>query len=310
MTVNKLTLPSKDNAVQSKINEIIDNLGVDNIFIATYGTTTYQEVLDAYNVGKQIYVNKTESSNINRYDFNSYTGTSFEFVRVAGNVIYVLYLYSSIGWGSTTTYDLADTDLSNITTVNTQITTTAINPLVNKLTNADITVAPSSKIESGIVFRDNNNNNLTEFSAVRFANGIQCTTMTAKNKISGTEKTAYFDVFVDGSGNDHTDGSAGVKSSIASWAMPSGTAVNITLDASGNWGAATKNGFVYVRGTATGAGGLYLENTTNGMKTFSTAHASGYSVDCFIPVAKGQSIQATMVSGTISVAKFIQAIGG
>ena len=27
MTVNKLTLPSTDNAVQNKINEIIDNLG-------------------------------------------------------------------------------------------------------------------------------------------------------------------------------------------------------------------------------------------------------------------------------------------
>lgn len=27
MTVNKLTLPSKENAVQEKINEIIDNLG-------------------------------------------------------------------------------------------------------------------------------------------------------------------------------------------------------------------------------------------------------------------------------------------
>ena len=26
MTVNKLTLPSKDNAVQNKVNEIIDNL--------------------------------------------------------------------------------------------------------------------------------------------------------------------------------------------------------------------------------------------------------------------------------------------
>ena len=99
MTVNKLQLPAKQNAVQEKINEIIDNLGggggsstdvqingtsitnqgvanivtnsaydassnkiatmsdlpADEIFIAEYNVTTYQQVLDAYNAGKTIF---------------------------------------------------------------------------------------------------------------------------------------------------------------------------------------------------------------------------------------------------------------
>lgn len=40
MTVNKLTLPSTDNAVQNKINEIIDNMGGTITVDQTYNPTS------------------------------------------------------------------------------------------------------------------------------------------------------------------------------------------------------------------------------------------------------------------------------
>lgn len=65
MTVNKLTLPAKENAVQSKINEIIDNLGgnmleqcypvgsiymsVNNVSPATlFGFGTWEQIKDTF----------------------------------------------------------------------------------------------------------------------------------------------------------------------------------------------------------------------------------------------------------------------
>ena len=240
-------------------------VNADNVFIATYGTTTYQEVLTAYNAGKTIYAKRTINpiSGINDYTYyalinysDNHITDTFKFSNCTGKVIYTVTLADDNTWsiasntliantdkatsstlgivqpdGSTITVNngvisavsdnnKADTDLSNITTVNTQITTTAINPLVNKLTNADITVAPSSDISSGISFTDTNDVTLVSFSEKRLVNGTQLAQMTAYNQISGTEKIAYINVYVDEYGNDYCYASDGVKSTIAGWGMP------------------------------------------------------------------------------------------
>ena len=69
--VNKLTLPAKENEVQSKINELVDSkqdlltagdginiagniISTNNIFWVEYQTTTYSDIMAAWNAGKII----------------------------------------------------------------------------------------------------------------------------------------------------------------------------------------------------------------------------------------------------------------
>lgn len=141
MSVNKLQLPAKDNAVQLKINEIIDNLGgggatdvqinstsitnqgVANIvtnsaydassnkiatmsdlpdnelFVATYNTTTYNEVLTAYNAGKIIFV--VNNTTKRTYGLNYFTGSptnSFKFSSYENGNQYICTISETDGW--------------------------------------------------------------------------------------------------------------------------------------------------------------------------------------------------------------------
>ena len=191
----------------------------------------------------------------------------------------------------------ANQDLSNITTVTNSLTSTAINPLVNKLTNADITVAPSADIDTGMLFKDVNDNNLAGFTTTRFTNGVQSIQMSALNKISGTEKAAYFNVYVDSLGNDIADGSVGVKSTIANWAMPKTNARTQLFTPSDNMNGVlfvasqTKNGYLYFTSTTSqNAHVVYLYNNSAGMETTSSA-IGNYVIEAFIPVAKGQTCE-------------------
>ena len=484
MTVNKLTLPSKENAVQEKINEIIDNLGgggTTEIFVATYGTTTYQDVLTAYNAGKFIYavestqymdvlyilmahnlgpisglknfrfINVSGTSNIlaelqydNTWDkttanlmsntatgsnsltilglatsesasinigsssiatrsnsvaignsantisqysvaigYNAKAGTSSDSSNGAvaigynaggdyskgntvaignnavakstgsiaignsaevGNTNYTngiaigegsqVYGANSInlGYGANVTantlsvgfygqnsnepYTLLDgiTGLipeERIGTFSNSINSTAINPLINKLTSADITVAPSADIDTGLLFKDNNNNNIAGFTTTRFTNGTQATSISAINNISGTSKTAYLNVYVDGSGNDYADGSTGVKSTIASWAMPASTSYAVAFDANGYF-TASQNGYLMVSVKVNSPSGFYLNSSFNGLNILYTAPYAGWDVNGFIPLVAGQSASIYIVDGYINTGfpKFIPCIGG
>lgn len=127
MAVNKLTLPAKENAVQLKINEVIDALGsttsanidlsnlsatgeekIKDIFIATYGTTTLANIITAYNNGKTIIAKKTisnvdlyykliaGSTTLNQFIFASTSGSEISPYSVNNTVLKI----NSNGWST------------------------------------------------------------------------------------------------------------------------------------------------------------------------------------------------------------------
>ena len=213
------------------------------------------------------------------------------------------------GQNSNTPYTLLDgtTGLipeARIGTFANSITSTAINPLINKLTNTDITVAPSSDIDTGLLFKDVNDNTLAGFVTTRFTNGTQATGITATNEISGTNKVAYANVYVDGSGDDHFDASAGAKKSIAQMFVNFGTSYTISFDASGNF-TPTANGFLQVSVTSVGSGSIgYL--ATAGLNVSMGHDISGYVATGIIPVQAGVVCHIDLFGGAyVSSATFI-----
>lgn len=102
-----------------KINEIIDEVNNDEIFIAEYDVTTYQEVLDAYSAGKTIVC---KSSGFRCLTI-AYDPTFRQFVfsgvltdnlsDIKNLLLYYIILNSSDNW-SIVQKQLADTDLSNL----------------------------------------------------------------------------------------------------------------------------------------------------------------------------------------------------
>ena len=263
-------------------------------------------------------INNTQKNLISRNNSASYVyvGNTYDALNLRGSDTRPSYYANGTSKDIAFTDDipdisnLADKDLSNITTVNTPITTTAINPLINKLTNADITVASSADIDTGILFRDVNDNNLAGFTTTRFTNGVQATAISATNKISGTQKSAYFNIYVNPSGNDIADGSAGVKSTIASWAMPAGTSYPVAFDASGYF-TASQNGYLAVSVHTNSPTGFYL-NCSSGLTAVYTAPYAGWDVNGFIPLAAWQSVSLYIVDGYLNTGfpKFVPCIGG
>lgn len=75
MTVNKLTLPSKENAVQSKVNEIIDNL-IDGSNLVT--TNTAQSITETKTFVGSKKVAFKQSSNNDKLGFTLYTSNNTE----------------------------------------------------------------------------------------------------------------------------------------------------------------------------------------------------------------------------------------
>ena len=77
-----------------------NTISSDQVFVATYGTTTYAEVKAAYDAGK-ICV----SSRYNRYYYLVYIeNTYFRFISPSGaNTIYSVIVYSSDTWSNTVT---------------------------------------------------------------------------------------------------------------------------------------------------------------------------------------------------------------
>ena len=204
----------------------------------------------------------------------------------------------------------ADQTFTGTNTFSKSINSTAINPIMNKLTSADITVAPSSNINTAIIVRDNNDNNLAGFSAVRYTNGIQSTQMTAYNQISGTNKVAYINVYVTPNGNDIADGSTGVKSSIADWGIPSAT-VDVTYNSTNH---SAMNGTTFTNNTGypcwlfiqtgnkhTGNCTVYAKNISANVESAGMTNAGIVNSQC-IPVANGQSCQffVYVPSGAVS----------
>ena len=94
----------------------------------------------------------------------------------------------------------------------------------------------------------------------------------------------------------------------AGWSMPADNSTPLAIAANGTY-TVQNNGYFYVTATATGAGGLYLKNQTNGLGIFSAGLANGYICEAYMPVAAGQTISANMVSGYINSVYFIATKG-
>lgn len=125
--VANIVTNSAYNASSNKIATMSD-LPADKIFIATYGTTTFNEVWTAYDAGKTVFVKDTTTVSgeviavLNYFEFNSALDAHFEFASSILND-YDYYTYSldqdSI-WSEYTeqipdTSGFANTDLSNLT---------------------------------------------------------------------------------------------------------------------------------------------------------------------------------------------------
>ena len=211
------------------------------------------------------------------------------------------------GQNSNTPYTLLDgtTGLipeGRIGTFSNPINSTAINPLINKLTNADITTAPSSDIGSAILFQDTNNNDLGGLVSQRFTSGTQASTLVASNKMTGTKRDAFLNVHVSSDGSDHADASSGVKNAIAQWSGHLGGNVPVGFDANGRF-LPTTNGFLAIACTSVGPGSIAyftLRDTTNttDILGISASHdTAGYVVTTFIPAVANQYITVALFGG-------------
>ena len=110
MSINKLTLPSKENAIQQKVNEIIDNF--KEVFIAEYdldtpaNSTSYSDILSAYNSDKAIYCNVISSGKVVAIAYlNAINGDAreFEFYTFAGVIQVKLEVDDTNTWTKTNT---------------------------------------------------------------------------------------------------------------------------------------------------------------------------------------------------------------
>ena len=82
------------------INKKIDKIE-DKIFVATYGTTTYEEIKAAYNTNKIIFCKKINSADdYELYILNYYYNNAFEFSCVNGRTSSSIYLESPNTWVS------------------------------------------------------------------------------------------------------------------------------------------------------------------------------------------------------------------
>jgi hypothetical protein len=88
------------------------NIDTSEIFVATYGTTTYADVLTAYNAGKTIVCKDSSNIIANLIFYN--TGNSFTFATGVSNNNAVEFNVLANNTWTTKYYYLADTDLSNL----------------------------------------------------------------------------------------------------------------------------------------------------------------------------------------------------
>ena len=96
-----------------------------------------------------------------------------------------------------------------------------------KISNADITVTPSSLILNDIKFYDVNNIELARFGERRETNGDQVAEVVAQNKISGTLCKGFFKSVVDSSGNAFVRFDTDATSNLSRTANETGTSSTI-----------------------------------------------------------------------------------
>ena len=111
-------------AYNSSTNKIatMSDLPDDEIFVAEYNTTTYQEVLNAYNSGKMIYCKRILSNGPYYFSLVQFTSNgTFVFTNARWYYIGNLELSESNGWSGVTTYQLQQTDTAVTHTASTAV---------------------------------------------------------------------------------------------------------------------------------------------------------------------------------------------
>lgn len=89
-----------DFRTETFLNKQIDKIE-DKIFVATYGTTTYEEIKAAYNTNKIIFCKKINSADdYELYILNYYYNNAFEFSCVNGLISSGIYIDASNAWVS------------------------------------------------------------------------------------------------------------------------------------------------------------------------------------------------------------------
>lgn len=99
------------------------------------------------------------------------------------------------------------------------------------------------------------------------------------------------------------------SSTIAGYAMPSNTYINLTLGASGTEYIAPANGYYYLRMTASGQQYMVLACSDSQLQSIIFAPASGWENGCWLPVKKGDHVYTYYSYPTVNQFIFIYAKG-
>ena len=132
-------------------------------------------------------------------------------------------------------------------------------------------------------------------------------TQTALENTAGLNASLFNNKVDLNAGNLSTVG----KSTVAKMAMPSATYDNLTLAASGTEYTAPANGYFTISMYSDAAHqymGFY--SATNGLGTFATVPYSGYLLELFMPVQKGQKVTVNYtLGGTLQRFRFVYSEG-
>lgn len=128
----------------------INKWNSDEVFIATYGTTTFSEVQTAYNAGKAIFVKNTVSSDdlLIPLTVASSLQFTFKYINTTGGNSFSWYNLTSSGWNSGSSAKFVDVTR----TINTKALSADI-----VLSASDVGAIPDSHVVNGITAADISN---------------------------------------------------------------------------------------------------------------------------------------------------------
>lgn len=128
----------------------INKWNSDEVFIATYGTTTFSEVQTAYNAGKAIFVKNTVSSDdlLIPLTVASSLQFTFKYINTTGGNSFSWYNLTSLGWNSGSSAKFVDVTR----TINTKALSADI-----VLSASDVGAIPDSHVVNGITAADISN---------------------------------------------------------------------------------------------------------------------------------------------------------
>ena len=180
MTINKLNLPAKENAVQSKINEIIDNFPETDVFVAEYDVTSYSDILSEYNAGKLIFLKSdylifgtgeqgTYSIPLEKYDEKTDSTAEFVFSAI-NNSTQKKYIISSSNTWSMDTSVFANATLSNVSSIsNNSAVKTALDGKADTTLSNVSSIDSNSAVQTALDGKANTSlSNLTSTSCTNF----------------------------------------------------------------------------------------------------------------------------------------------